>query len=150
MTAIYISGTRGGDLGKARTELIERVSDFCIQKYRLGRFKAFVQIKVARSRKLMDDFAVGYSSMDKVETDSGYIKWGLIELTNQNKKELVKTLIHEWTHIKQYLRGELSYDGRSWQGMDVSDVAYERQACEKEAYKMQEVLYKELVDLKLL
>ena len=54
--------------------------------------------------------------MDMVDTDQGPMKWGVIELANQNKAlQLVKSLCHEWTHIKQYLRKELNYNADKWQ-----------------------------------
>ena len=41
-------------------------------------------------------------------------------------------------------------DGRMWKGKDISQVPYHKQPCEKEAYRLQEKLYKKVVDLKYL
>ena len=140
--AVFPSGMKGGSLGKSREELIYRVSAFMIEELKLNRFKAVVQVKQTRTRKLMNHWAAGYASMDVVDTDNGMIKWGLIELCRADKQQFIKTLIHEWVHIKQYLRKELSMDGTKWKKSDISDVPYEDQPCEKEAYMLQEIYYK--------
>lgn len=150
MVAIVISGVRGGNLSKARDSLIETVSAFAIDEYKLNRFKAVFTIQQRLSRKLMDGFATGYASLDVIDTDKGKIKWVTIDLVNQNKREFIKTLLHEWCHVKQYLRGEMSLDGRKWKSKDVSKLSYSKQPCEKEAYREQERLYKKLVDLKII
>ena len=150
MLAVVATGTRNGDLGKRREQLIMDVSKVCVEELNINNFKAVVHIKQTKTRKLMDGWALGYASMDKVDTDNGKWWWGVIEVTNQSPKALAKTLCHEWVHIKQYLRKELSMDGRIWKGADESQVPYNKQQCEKEAYKLQEKLYKKVVDLKYL
>jgi len=141
MIGVHASGIHGGSLGKSQEDLIYNVSLFCIEHFKLERFKAMVHVKQHRSRKLMDDFAIGYSTMDIIDTDQGKYKWGTIELVTQPKAQFIKTLIHEWVHIKQYLRGELSMTGHKWKKQDESHLDYEDQSCEKEAYKLQEELY---------
>ncbi len=148
MLAVIATGLHNGDLGKKREDLIYNVSNVCIEELKLNRFKGVIHIKQSKSRKLMDDFAIGYASMDRVETNEGNWWWGVIEVTNQYPKSLAKTLCHEWVHIKQYLRKELTMDGRTWKGKDTSNVPYHKQLCEKEAYKLQETLYSKCVDLK--
>lgn len=150
MVATIVTGVRGGKLSKSREQLIDKISAFVIDEYKLSRFKAVVSIKQHLSRKLMDDWAVGYASMDIIPTDNGKIKWATIDLVNQNKRDFIKTLLHEWCHVKQYLRGEMSLDGRKWKSKDVSKLSYSKQPCEKEAYREQERLYKKLVDLKII
>lgn len=150
MIVTVVSGIRGGKLSKSREQLIDKISAFVIDEYKLHRFKAVVSIKQHLSRKLMDDWAIGYASMDIIPTDNGKIKWATIELANQNKASFVKTLLHEWCHVKQYLRGEMSLCGGKWMSKDVSKLSYSKQPSEKEAYKEQERLYKKLVDLKII
>ena len=139
---VYPSGLKGGSLGKKKEDLIYAVSAFMIEQLKLGRFKAVVQVKQSRSRKLFNNFACGYASMDIVDTDNGKIKWGIIELTNMNREEFISTLIHEWVHMKQYMRGELSMDGATWKKIDESKKSYYQQSCEKEAFKLQKKYYK--------
>lgn len=140
--AVYPSGMKGGALGKAREDLIYAVSAFMIEELKLDRFKAVVQVKQTRSRRLLDGWASGYASMDIIPTENGNMKWGLIELSQTDKSQFIETLIHEWVHIKQYLRKELSMDGRKWMRVDEADLPYEKQSCEKEAYRLQKKLYK--------
>ena len=150
MIAVIATGIKHGDLGSKRENFIMDVSKVCIDELNINNFKAVVHIKQTRSRKLMDNWAVGYASMDKVDTKDGKWWWGVIEITNQHPKALAETLCHEFAHIKQYLRKELSMDGRMWKGKDISQVPYHKQPCEKEAYRLQEKLYKKVVDLKYL
>jgi len=74
MVATIVTGVRGGKLSKSREQLIDKISAFVIDEYKLSRFKAVVCIKQHLSRKLMDDWAVGYASMDIIPTDDGKIK----------------------------------------------------------------------------
>jgi len=140
-------GMRGGSLGAEREDLIYAVSKFMIDELRLSRFQAVVQVKQTRSRRLLDGWASAYASMDIVTTDSGPMKWGIIEIAQCHKQEYIETLIHEWVHIKQYLRKELSIDGRKWMKVDEEHLPYERQSCEKEAYKLQKKYYKKWLTL---
>ena len=87
--AVFPSGMKGGSLGKSREELIYRVSAFMIEELKLNRFKAVVQVKQTRTRKLMNHWAAGYASMDVVDTDNGMIKWGLIELCQADKQQFI-------------------------------------------------------------
>ncbi len=138
---------KGGSLGAKREDLIYAVSKFMIDELGLSRFKAVVQVKQTRSRRLLDGWASGYASMDIVRGENGNMKWGVIEIANTNKNELCETLIHEWVHIKQYLRKELSMDGRKWMKVDEEHLPYEKQSCEKEAYKLQKKFYKKWLTL---
>ncbi len=145
--AVFPSGMKGGSLGAKREDLIYAVSKFMIDELGLSRFKAVVQVKQTRSRRLLDGWASGYASMDIVRGENGNMKWGVIEIANTNKNELCETLIHEWVHIKQYLRKELSMDGRKWMKVDEEHLPYEKQSCEKEAYKLQKKFYKKWLTL---
>jgi hypothetical protein len=65
--------------------------------------------------------------------------------------ELVKTLIHEFVHIWQYVRGDLTQehiDGLGprmiWKNEDMSHVNYNDRPWEIEAHRLEEELYREL------
>ena len=151
MLTVVATGTRDGKLGKRREDLIYDISKVCVEELGLDRFKALIHIKQTRTKQLMDGFALGYAQMDKIDTDEwGKVWWGIIEITNQHPKGIAKTLCHEWVHIKQYLRKELSFDGKTWMGNKVETEDYYKQPCEIEAYNLQESLYYKCVDLKII
>lgn len=149
MIAVVATGTKNGDLGARREKLIEKTIGVCIDELKLDRFRAVIHVKQTRSKKHMDGWAVGYATMDRVDTNDGKLWWGIIELCNAHPRELVKTLCHEMVHMKQYLRKELSMDGMVWKGKDFSEIPYNDQPCEIEAYDLQEKLYAKCVDLKV-
>jgi hypothetical protein len=63
---------------------------------------------------------------------------------NQAEDEFIKSLCHEMVHIKQFIREEFVEEV-----MDYQTIAeYFNQPSEKEAYKMEEVLYKEWLQVK--
>ena len=55
-----------------------------------------------------------------------------------------KTLLHELWHVLQHVKGTLKdkHNKRLWKGIDHSETDYDDQPWEKEALKMEEVLYK--------
>ena len=55
--------------------------------------------------------------------------------------QMMKTLAHEMVHAKQYIFGELDGYSDSWKGSDVNYYSYEDSPWEKEAYKLEEILY---------
>ena len=150
MLGIVVTGLNHGSLGKKREQLIENTVQACIDHLKLNRFKGLIHVKQTKSRKMLDGWAVGFATMDKVELDEGKIWWGVIELCNQHPKDIVKTICHEMVHMKQYLRKELTMDGLKWMGKDHTNTPYMDQPAEKEAYDLQEELYTKCVDLKVI
>ena len=68
-----------------------------------------------------------------------------VEIHNRmNPEEYTKTLLHELWHVQQHVRGILKdkHNKRLWRGIDHSETDYEDQPWEKDALKMEEVLYK--------
>ena len=149
MLGIVVTGLKDGSLGKRRENLIENTVQACIDHLKLNRYRGIIHVKQSKTIKPMDGWAVGYCTMDKIDSNQGKLWWGIIELTNQYPKELVMTLCHEMVHIKQYLKKELGMDGVSWMGEDMSDINYHDQPSEVEAYDMQQELFDICVDLKL-
>ena len=71
-----------------------------------------------------------------------------------DEAELATLIFHEFVHIKQYIRKELvlKYDSKLaeykiyFKGKDVSNIKYWDLPYEKEAYKLQEKLYKQYLN----
>jgi len=68
-----------------------------------------------------------------------------IEIDNQLPMHMyVETLLHELWHVYQHVKGDLKdrYGKRRWKGVDHSKIDYENQPWEKEAVKMEQILYR--------
>ncbi len=68
-----------------------------------------------------------------------------IEIHNQLPMyQYIQTLLHELWHVYQHVKGDLKdkYGKRCWKGVDHSKIDYENQPWEKEAVKMEEILYR--------
>ena len=64
-----------------------------------------------------------------------------------NDDDIIKTVIHELIHVKQYVKGDLidRTHGKCktlWKGKDHSKTSYSKQPWERQAYRLQESLYK--------
>ena len=69
-----------------------------------------------------------------------------IEIDNQLPMHMyVETLLHELWHVYQHVKGDLKdrYGKRCWKGVDHSKKDYENQPWEKEAHKMEKILYRQ-------
>ena len=69
-----------------------------------------------------------------------------IEIDNQLPiHQYIQTLLHELWHVYQHVKGDLKdrYGKRCWKGVDHSKIDYENQPWEKEAVKMEKILYRE-------
>jgi len=67
-----------------------------------------------------------------------------IEIHNRMTPEnYTKTLLHELWHVYQHVKNQLKdkYNKRLWRGIDHSDTAYAKQPWEKDATRMEEILY---------
>ena len=68
-----------------------------------------------------------------------------IEIHNQLPIHIyIETLLHELWHVYQHVKGDLKdkYGKRLWKGVDHSKIDYENQPWEKEAVKMEKILYR--------
>jgi len=68
-----------------------------------------------------------------------------IEIHNRLSPELyTETLLHELWHVYQHVTGQLKdkYNKRYWKGIDHSETNYDDQPWEKEAHRMEKILYK--------
>ena len=69
---------------------------------------------------------------------------------NLSISDFIKTIFHELVHVKQYVTSELvdRIRGRAkvtWKGSDHTKTSYSKQPWEREAYRLQEALYKEFL-----
>jgi len=123
--------------------LCEDVSSWFLNKY-FPRHKLTVEIL---HRGLRREQVYGYCD---VVGDSYRPRHFLIEMNTYMPKELyVKTLLHELTHMKQWVVGSLrSKRGKMYYGKEcVEDIDYWEQPHEVEARYMEEELYHEyLID----
>lgn len=149
----YLSGTKGGDFGPRLENKLQKVFDLCSKELKLTRFKGVVHVRMPRKKGLLEGRFHGLCEFDgKYETNSGKFWWSTIELANtHNVKEMIATLCHEMVHVKQFLRKELSADGRKWLGKDcaTADNPLE-EPHEVEAYRLEKILFQKCVDLKLI
>ena len=68
-----------------------------------------------------------------------------IEIHNRLSPEAyTETLLHELWHVYQHVTGQLKdkYNKRYWKGIDHSETNYDDQPWEKEAHRMEKILYK--------
>ena len=71
-----------------------------------------------------------------------------IEIHNRMSPEnYTKTLLHELWHVYQHVKNQLKdkYSKRLWRGIDHSDTAYAKQPWEKDATRMEEILYRKYI-----
>ena len=68
-----------------------------------------------------------------------------IEIHNRLSPEAyTETLLHELWHVYQHVTGQLKdkYNKRYWKGIDHSETNYDDQPWEKDAHRMEKILYK--------
>ena len=68
-----------------------------------------------------------------------------VEIHNRLSPEAyTETLLHELWHVYQHVTGQLKdkYNKRYWKGIDHSETNYDDQPWEKEAHRMEKILYK--------
>jgi hypothetical protein len=70
--------------------------------------------------------------------------------SNQSVESIVRTIIHEMVHVRQYVYGQLKQKHSKesglriyWTGEDYSEVRYSDQPWEIEAYELEETLYQQ-------
>lgn len=104
--------------------------------------KSHITVTIKFNRKLP---VFGFTEIDGYNS-KGKPREFILELkSNQTEKELLKTLAHEMVHVKQYAYGEIDERGTKWlsRKMDHDSVPYHKRPWEKEAFKMEDKLYKE-------
>jgi len=117
---------------KYRRELAERVVQFCIGQM-LPRIKTLdVMVELEGGAEFEDGttgccYALAHREF-KMEI-----------CANQTEEDFIRSICHEMVHIKQYIREEFIEELVDYETM----AEYFNQPSEKEAYSMEEELYKE-------
>lgn len=149
----YLSGIKGGKFGAKLEEKLEKVFALCVTELGLENFKGIVHAEMPRKKGLLEGRFHGYVELgDKEEIEGKKYHWLSIKLANtHNFHDVVETLCHEMVHVKQFLRKELSANGMKWKGTPNPQTKNPfTEPHEVEAYKLEKVLYKKCVDLKLI
>lgn len=123
--------------GYGPNKLCENVTSWFVEKY-LPRHKLSIWVN---HRGLKREGIVGSCTVEDCDYRPREFK---IEMQTQlPKSEYIKTLLHELQHVLQHVRGDLRDKRgiRCWKGIDCSELDYEDQPWEQEAYEKQEELY---------
>ena len=92
-------------------EYVQRASQFYAEQLFPKQLLRHIVVSI-KFNKHLDAF--GYTSIEKRNT-KGAAREFLIELHPYiSGKEILKTLAHEFVHIKQYVEGDLNYYERRW------------------------------------
>ena len=150
MLLLSVNGTKGGRLANGITQKLEQAAYFYAKKLKMVDKNAFLEIKVPRKRGFIDGDIGGLCAASEEEHETGQEYMHIeIDLANTIISEMLRNLAHEMVHAKQYLMGELCVDVRTWKGVrfksklnDLYDVSA---PWEKEAYRVEKTLYKQLI-----
>ena len=128
---------------KKQRKLIESVVDFLRPMY-FDKYKT-LSLEIAISRTIAKDCGVDGICLTFSTYRPREFEIGISGLMSDN--DMIKTVIHELVHVKQYVKGELIERTHGkyktiWKGKDHSKTSYSRQPWEKQAYRLQESLYK--------
>ena len=149
----FLSGVKGGDFGVKLEKKLEKVFYLCVDELGIGNFKGVVHVEMPRKKGLLDDRYHGYVELDDKQLIEGKnYWWAVVRLANtHNFHDVVETFCHEMVHVKQFLRRELTSNGMKWKGQPNPNTNNPfEEPHEVEAYKLEKVLYKKCVDLKLI
>ena len=149
----FLSGVKGGDFGVKLEKKLEKVFYLCVDELGIGNFKGVVHVEMPRKKGLLDDRFHGYVELeDKQLIEGKNYWWAVVRLANtHNFHDVVETFCHEMVHVKQFLRRELTSNGMKWKGQPNPNTNNPfEEPHEVEAYKLEKVLYKKCVDLKLI
>lgn len=135
---------------QAERDIIDSASEFAAAKL-FPRFKVDITFRFIKNLKEKEKI-----EGDVVFLDDSYRPRDFIVRVHKGlaKDDLITLVIHEFVHIKQYMRKELyfKFDKKKWtykvhfKGRNVDNVKYLDQPHEKEAYRLQEKLYKEYIN----
>ena len=121
---------------KSQKDLVAKVVGWYIKKM-LPRYRT-LDITVRLTKCMEKSGAYGYC----LEGDTNR-EFDIEVDKNLRLYDLVSTLTHELTHLKQYAKGEMKHldDGRiRWKKTVYGDIAYEDSPWEKEAFRVEKQL----------
>jgi hypothetical protein len=151
MLLYSVTGMKGGALdGKLTQQLYDAVYNYSKQ-LKLNRFNGIINIRVPKKKGYIDGVVGGYCSSDRFDHEDGGRYWSIdIDLANVTRTEMIQNLAHEMVHAKQYLKKELNMENRKWKGRvyksKENDPWDMKLPWEKEAYKVEKVLYKNYIN----
>lgn len=123
---------------KARRDLVKKSVDFVVKELGLTRMKTLnVNIKLVK----MEEGNYGLCSAD--DPGKHMRNFTITVNKNMNISMLIRTVLHEFVHVKQFARSELNakYIGMQWKTAHVTDdTDYMDLPWEKEAYRLEEKL----------
>jgi len=130
---------------KLHREIARDVVEFMQQKYFDNIANLQVEMKLSKVLN-RDDCADGLCFV--LDSGSKPRNFEVCIDTRLSLEDFIKTIIHEFIHIKQYVRGELvdQIRGRAkttWKTKDHTKTPYSKQPWEREAYRLQEKFYTE-------
>jgi hypothetical protein len=128
---------------KLHREIARDVVEFMQQKYfdKVGNLQVEMKLSKILNRECNAD---GICFV--LESGSRPRKFEVSIDTRLSLQDFIKTIIHEFVHVKQYVRGELvdRVRGRAkttWNNKDHTKTPYSKQPWEREAYRLQEKFY---------
>ena len=92
----------------------------------------------------------GFTEIDGYNS-SGKPREFILEIQkNMSEEETLKTFAHELCHVKQYAYGQLNEKGTKWlsRKYDHDNIPHSQRPWEKEAFKTEERLYKQWLQMK--
>ena len=127
--------------GRVRNKkLVHNYVDILLHILKIDRLNRDLEIKFVTE---CDGQALGYCWGDSDEVTIQ------ISRMHYNRKlsfiEMMKSLTHEMVHARQIFRKQLTNNGvhRTWNGQSADHYSYEESPWEKEAYELEEKLFKE-------
>ena len=130
---------------KLQRELVREIAQFVHKKYTPRHTSIEVAVSI---RKVFDDEGVvGYCWPLQTHRPREFEMQ--VESTS-TLDDFIKTVIHEFVHVKQYVKGELVDGIRGcasvkWNGKDHTRTPYSNHPWELQAYNLQESLYNEFM-----
>ena len=127
----------------AKKDIVELYVINLLKKLKIHRFTAkciLIQFKTE-----LDNGAQGLCSGDTTYANV------MIAKRDQTFLQQMQALAHEMVHARQFLRGQLNCDGAwKWKGRMADGYEYENQPWEKEAYRLERILFLDCFPFELL
>ena len=126
---------------KKNRQLVEEIVNWCIDEM-MPRMRT-LDIHVHMSSILKSDGAYGWChSIDNREFELEIHK---NRDDYESREDFIKTVMHEMVHVMQWAKGlckDYADGRRMWKDKDHANTPYSKQPWERQAYRMQETLYK--------
>jgi len=126
---------------KKNRKLVEGITNWCIKEL-MPRMRT-LDIEIELRETLQSEGVYGWCE----SADSRIFRIDLHKKFDEyeNLEDVIKTVMHEMVHVWQWATGlckDYADGRRMWKGKDYTDTPYSKQPWERQAYRMQETLYK--------